>query len=64
MICPYRKAKNPDGAKFCGKCGQAIELVAQGKTKEVSEGIAFDDILKWIGLAVVGLVLLSILSNC
>jgi hypothetical protein len=57
MKCPHCSAKNPDGAIFCGDCGKTLVAATPS-------GTSLEDIFKWIGLGVVGLIILGMLQNC
>ncbi len=61
MKCPDCGAANPDGAKFCGSCGNQIQAPAPpgGSEKKSS----WDNIFKWIGIFFVGMFVLALLSS-
>lgn len=61
MKCPDCNASNPKDAKFCGACGHALKAPA---SNEESGEFTWDNVFKWIGIGVVGLVVLGMLSNC
>jgi hypothetical protein len=60
MNCLHCLAENPDGAKFCGKCGQSLAPPAtSGGT-----GGQLDNVFKWVGIIVSILFALALLSSC
>ncbi len=57
MKCSSCGASNPADAKFCGGCGQELEA-AQGNGKST-----WENVFKWIGIVVVGFVVLVFLAG-
>lgn len=60
MNCPDCEASNPEGAKFCGSCGNQMQAPQQAGSDSKS---TWDNVFKWIGIAVVGLFILGLLSS-
>ena len=54
MYCPHCREGNPDDAKFCGACGQKLALNEIGRV---------GTIFKWIGIIVVGFLVLLMLGS-
>lgn len=61
MNCPNCGAGNPDGAKFCGSCGNQMQAppAPGGGGKKSS----WDNVFKWIGIFFVGMFVLALLSS-
>lgn len=60
MNCADCGAVNPADAKFCGDCGQRIEVARKA---EGSGSSSWDTVFKWIGMGVVGLFVLGLLAG-
>ena len=59
MDCPQCGAENPADAKYCGTCGHAIKITQQSGTSTKAK---WENVFKWIGIIVVGLIVLAIMG--
>jgi hypothetical protein len=63
MDCPDCGVSNPDGAKFCGSCGNQMQSQAPPTPNGGGSTSSWDNVFKWIGIVVVGLFILGLLSG-
>lgn len=60
MKCSNCGASNPADAKFCGGCGQELEAAESSGAAGKS---TWENVFKWIGIVVVGFVVLVFLAG-
>jgi hypothetical protein len=63
MNCLDCGTVNPDDARFCGSCGHPIEgAKGPARQEEAKKDTSWDSFFKWIGIGVVGALVLGLLG--
>lgn len=63
MYCPQCATKNPEKARYCRQCGAPMSTVPQAELAKSSDS-KVENVFKWVGYIVVGIIVLAIMSNC